>query len=135
MSKRGRFRKLARLRPPALPFVSFSVSERLKRALATFVDHSPPTPIVWFRDRPTLACIYVEEKPPLIEVHEILNIRELPVWVFDHILLHELIHLIVRPRRVDGRMRSHPPEFWELEEKSSPLRKGRDGMAVRLIPV
>ena len=35
-------------------------------------------------------------------------------------LKHELLHLIVKPRFIDGKEKSHPPEFWEREKLISP---------------
>ena len=45
-----------------------------------------------------------------------------PRRVIAFILCHELIHLLVPPRDVDGKRKSHPPEFWEAERKRSPDR-------------
>lgn len=105
-----------------MPLVSFSVVERLEYALTIVGEDPLRQPLLWFRDRPTLACCHVCEQPPLIEVHEILNTRALPVWVFDHVVLHELIHLIVPSRLVEGKKTAHPPEFWDLEKRFSPKR-------------
>ncbi len=34
------------------------------------------------------------------------RVRDLPEWVADYVLLHELVHLVVPG--------GHPPEFWQL---------------------
>lgn len=34
------------------------------------------------------------------------HVRDLPEWVVDYVLLHELVHLVVPG--------GHPPEFWEV---------------------
>ncbi|RYI98849.1 MAG: M48 family peptidase, partial [Actinomycetales bacterium] len=34
------------------------------------------------------------------------RVRDLPEWVADYVLLHELVHLVVPG--------GHPPEFWEV---------------------
>ena len=34
------------------------------------------------------------------------HVRDLPGWVADYVLLHELVHLVVPG--------GHPPEFWEV---------------------
>ena len=34
------------------------------------------------------------------------HVRDLPEWVADYVLLHELVHLVVPG--------GHPPEFWEV---------------------
>ena len=40
----------------------------------------------------------------------------------EHILKHELLHILIRPRQIDGRMAVHPPEFWAEEKRISPSR-------------
>ena len=120
MSKPSSVLRRRATKAPVLPLVSFDIAARVHAALTSLSEHRLPKPIVWFRDRNTLASIYVSELPPLIEIHEILNISALPVWVFDHILLHEFTHLLVPPREVDGKLKFHPPEFWELERCVSP---------------
>jgi hypothetical protein len=35
---------------------------------------------------------------------------------------HELLHLRIQPREVDGRWRQHPPEFWAAEQELAPER-------------
>ena len=35
---------------------------------------------------------------------------------------HELLHLVIPPREVEGTTRMHPPEFWEAEHTVCPER-------------
>lgn len=67
--------------------------------------------------RPTLAAIWTESAPQRIELHPLFNVEWLPEQVMWHVLVHEHIHRIVPPREIDGKKKSHPPEFWELERK------------------
>jgi hypothetical protein len=45
---------------------------------------------------------------------------EIPAPVFQHIFIHEIIHLLVPPREIKGKLKAHLPEFWELEKRLSP---------------
>ena len=106
--------------PPVLPFVAFNIARRIDCALELLAEFIIPRPVLYFRDQQTLACIATAERQPVIEVHDIINIAELPLVAFDHILIHELLHLVVPPREIEGKMKSHPPEFWKLERRFSP---------------
>jgi hypothetical protein len=55
-----------------------------------------------------------------IFIHDLLNRTETPEAVFRHIIVHELIHLVVPGREVKGKLKEHPPEFWEAERRLSP---------------
>ncbi|MEI6518834.1 MAG: hypothetical protein WCO98_02135 [bacterium] len=78
---------------------------------------------VVFADCGSLACICKsDEGYATIFFHSILNNADTPVQVFEHIVIHELIHIRVPSREVDGKMKSHPPEFWEEEKIFSPER-------------
>jgi hypothetical protein len=58
-------------------------------------------------------------------VHALLNNPAVPVEVFDLICRHELLHMVIPGREVNGKMTHHPPEFFEKERASTP---GRDAV-------
>jgi hypothetical protein len=92
-------------------------------------------PEVVFINGAFLGCISYDTQtaPSLICLHEMLNSPDVPHQVFRHILIHELIHLIVAAREIDGKMTSHLLEFWELEKDFSPDRRG--GVALAHEPI
>jgi hypothetical protein len=51
-----------------------------------------------------------------------LNTPETPLAVFLHILTHEMLHLVIPARRIRGKDKRHPPEFFEREEVLAPER-------------
>ena len=54
------------------------------------------------------------------------HVRELPQWVADYVLLHELVHLVVPG--------GHPPEFWEVLDRYPRAERARgflEGVAHR----
>lgn len=55
-----------------------------------------------------------------INVHQILNWPTLPKIVIEYIFHHELLHLIVPKREIDGVLKSHPPEFLDLQKTTFP---------------
>jgi hypothetical protein len=95
------------------------MADALRQELFPTVSISPE---VIFVNGSFLGCIsYGISKPgSLICLHEILNGSDVPERVFRHILTHELIHLVVAPRELDGKITTHPPEFWQLEHDLCP---------------
>ena len=74
---------------------------------------------IFCRDK-TLAFIRPKDSPIRIQISTLLNTPKTPRQVIEHIILHELLHLIVPSREIDGKMVSHPPEFFEREAVLSP---------------
>jgi hypothetical protein len=99
-----------------LPFFSFDIYELLEKAKSVYPVLSDRRVALSIAPQPSLACITTETDIAHISLHAILNRADLPIEVMSFILGHELIHLIIKPRMVDGVMRSHPPEFFELEQ-------------------
>jgi hypothetical protein len=110
---------------PLLVFTAVDVvgmANDLRQELFPTVSVSPE---VIFVNGPFLGCISYGLSTPdsLICLHEILNNADVPDRVFQHILIHELIHLFVAPREIAGKITSHPPEFWQFERDLSPERQ------------
>lgn len=55
-----------------------------------------------------------------VYLHQILNHPDTPIEVATMICKHELLHLEIPAREVDGKITQHPPEFWEKEKAISP---------------
>lgn len=108
--------------PPELPVFGDQLDRSLARARARLPAVAPGEVQVWIRRQPTLACVFRQSRPVAIHLHSVLNHHQTPPEVLEFILLHELIHLAVPLREVDGKLTSHPPEFWELERRIAPER-------------
>ena len=118
-----RFQIQAR-KTPLLVFTAADVvgmADALRQELFPAVSISPE---VIFANGSFLGCIShgISKQGSLICLHEILNGPDVPEQVFRHILTHELIHLVVAPRELDGKITTHPPEFWRLEHDLCPER-------------
>lgn len=50
--------------------------------------------------------------------------------VIEHVLRHELLHLKIRLREIDGKLVHHPPEFWEAEQALVPWKEASWGWMV-----
>ena len=113
-------------RSPHLAFTLPNVQALLEQIRVTRFPTISDRLEVFFIDGPFVACIYHSSHSPLsggtIFLHDILNRPEVSPAVFEYILTHELIHLIVRGREVEGKMTTHPPEFWEMERELVPNR-------------
>ena len=60
------------------------------------------------------------EKRAAIFIHALLNSNSTPIQVCYNIVVHELIHLIIPKRNINGELVMHPDEFWECERKLTP---------------
>lgn len=116
-------RRLAEaLSKPSLPFLGFSITELFAGIRAEWFPEISLPVHVFFVHRGPLACIVAEDARATIYIHQILNHSETPVEVMRHILKHELLHLRIRHREIDGKQTYHPPEFWEAERAISQER-------------
>jgi hypothetical protein len=72
----------------------------------------------------TLACIYLQPDRlgGDICLHSLFNRPDVPQPVIEHVLRHELLHLIIPPREIDGKLVIHTPEFHEEEEALVPWK-------------
>jgi hypothetical protein len=107
---------------PEFPLFSFDVASLLDELLVEVgvADLGPVT--LTMRSEETLAFIRPRAggRGGDIHVHSLLNRPDTPRPVIEHVLRHELIHLLVPPREVDGKRTTHPPEFWEHERRLVP---------------
>ena len=104
---------------PEIPFFSFDIYSVLKRSQERLPSLAEKSVSVWIMNQPTLACIE-NGKSASISLHAILNHPQTPELVIDYILTHELLHLIVGPRKIDGILKQHPPEFYDAERRTFP---------------
>jgi len=120
------WKRLAKARnQPCLPQTSFDLQEELEKAR---VQHFPSLSVgaaCCFVDYGHLACICSDQegKASTVFVHQILNHPDTPTEVAALICKHELLHLEIAPREIDGKNTDHPPEFWDREKAICPERK------------
>lgn len=72
-----------------------------------------------------LACIYCQpgRLGGDICLHSLFNRPDVPQPVIEHVLRHELLHLKIPPREINGKRVIHPPEFWEEERILVPWKE------------
>lgn len=77
----------------------------------------------------TLACIYCQPGRLGGDIcfHSLFNLPDVPQPVIEHVLRHELLHLKIPPREIDGKLIIHPPEFREAEQALVPWRSASWG--------
>jgi hypothetical protein len=118
-----RFQPLLFQPVPSLP--RFAFSEVLEEVRATFFPEIEQEVELRIAAETALASIrthFMGRDRHLVVVHPALNHTGTPYEVVRFILKHELIHVVRRPRTVDGWYEPHPPEFWELEFEIAPER-------------
>jgi hypothetical protein len=118
---------------PELSLLKFQLNGLVAEARRDFPTLACRRIEVWLQTQSTLACIVDEGESACIRLHSVLNHPETPRRVIAFILCHELIHLLVPPRDVDGKRKSHPPEFWETEHRLSPDRASAWGWLILVL--
>ena len=108
---------------PCLWFTPFPVVELLRDTRRKFFGNVHHEVEVYAVNRGPLACICYNDESATIYVHQVLNHSNTPRIVFDLVCKHELLHIRIPPREVEGKERMHPPEFWEAEKELCPGRK------------
>lgn len=106
---------------PELSLLRFDVRNVLERVKSEFSALSAKRVEVWIHCQPALACIAHEDGHACITLHSVLNHPQTSERVIAFILQHELLHLLIPPREVDGQWKSHPPEFWDAERVRIPM--------------
>lgn len=117
-------KKLAEaLRQPSIPLLSFSITEMLGDIRTDFFSELEHDIRIHFVTRGPLACIDAKENAATIYIHQLLNHIDTPPEVFSLILKHQLLHLWVPPTSINGKLKQHPPEFWDAEKTICPERR------------
>ena len=102
-------------RQPELPLFGFPLPALLSEVRRKFPSLASRRVEIQLHVQPTLATICPDGDSAVIRLHAVLNHPQTPPQVIAFILRHELLHLLVRPRMVDGKRTSHPPEFRKAE--------------------
>lgn len=105
-----------------LPFVSCDLRAVLDQVRRDRVPAPQGKISILFVVQEPLACIQHDQTTAEILLHNLLNTSETPTAVFRHILTHEMLHLVIPGRSIDGKHTSHPPEFFEQEIALAPER-------------
>lgn len=114
--------KFSKFGESELPLFSFDLRELLAREQVK-VPALPPLQLeIWIQNQPTLACIQSDSTKAAIRLHSVLNHADTPESVIAFILCHELLHLVIPPEKLNGRLITHPPSFREGEIRLSPNR-------------
>jgi len=96
-----------------IPVLSFDVNSLLSEIRADLFPELTGD-IHWLfceMEAPACVNVYDDGKAPLIRFHSLLNHPETPELIMRSFFIHELLHLRVRPREIDGKQVTHPPEF------------------------
>ena len=118
---------LSRKKPigyPEISFLSFDVLALLAKLQQEMGLDSVGPVSFSLQTMETLACIRWEHGKPGGDVffHSLFNRPDVPQPVIEHVLRHELLHLKIPAREIDGKLLHHPPEFWEAEQALVPWK-------------
>jgi hypothetical protein len=102
---------------PELPIFNFSLPTLLEQVRGDFPGMASKRVTVWLRIQPALATVRLDGDEVVINLHAVLNHAQTPEQVIGFILRHELLHMTIPKREVEGHVTSHPPEFWDVERK------------------
>lgn len=106
---------------PFLPYTSCDLRAVLDRVRCERVPKPSGQIPVLFIAQDSLACLRHHEAAEIL-LHRLLNTPETPVAVFLHIFTHEMLHLVIPSRLIEGKDTRHPPEFLEQEMALAPER-------------
>jgi hypothetical protein len=106
--------------PSELSFLPFDPWLLLQRVQGDFPKLVSKRIDLSLQTHPTLACIRQAGQSALILIHSVLNHPETPEKLIDFVFRHELLHIEIPPREVDGHWTSHPPEFWDALRALAP---------------
>ncbi len=106
--------------PPELCFLPFDPWLLLQRVQGDFPKLVSKRIDLSLQSHPTLACIRDTGQSALILIHSVLNHPDTPEKLIEFIFRHELLHIEIPPREVDGHWTSHPPEFWDALRALAP---------------
>jgi len=126
---------LSRKKPigyPEISFLSFDVLALLAKLQQEMGLDSVGPVTFSLQTMQTLACIRWEQGKPGADIffHSLFNRADVPQPVIEHVLRHELLHLKIPAREIDGKLVHHPPEFWEAEEALVPWKSASWGWMV-----
>ena len=107
---------------PEISFLSFDIQGLLRNIQSKMKFNSIGPVSITLQTMETLACIRHSkgDSGGDIYLHSLFNRPEVPQPVIEHILCHELLHLRIPAREVQGKLTHHPPEFWEAEKDLVP---------------
>mgnify|MGYP001302722500 FL=1 len=107
---------------PEFSFLSFDPFHLLNRMRFDFPKTESKRIYVYVQSQPALASVRYNDQSADIHVHSVLNHPHTPKEVMMFIFRHELLHLEIPSRVVEGKSTSHPPEFWDAERSLCPER-------------
>jgi len=120
-----RTRSRRKVRHPELSLLPYSLDDLLHKVRNRhFRDLDRPIHC-WFSFEESLAFIQhsLAGGPAHIHFHSLLNHPGTPSEVLEFILTHEMLHLQIPGREIDGRWVDHPPEFWNRESELVPRKR------------
>ena len=117
---------------PEISFLSFDVLALLAKLQQEMGLDSVGPVSFSLQTMETLACIRWEHGKPGGDIffHSLFNRPDVPQPVIEHVLRHELLHLKIPPRQIDGKLVVHPPEFWDQERVLVPWTSASWGWMV-----
>jgi hypothetical protein len=107
---------------PEFSFLSFNPLHLLNCMRFDFPKTGSKRIYVYLQSQSTLASVQDNDQSAVIQVHSVLNHPHTPKEVMMFIFRHELLHLEILPRVIEGKSTSHPPEFWDAERALCPER-------------
>jgi hypothetical protein len=99
-----------------LPFLNFDLSALCQAIISRdFTSLETSVSVSFFKavlsQTESLANVAVGERNAKIRVHEILNRGDTPREIIEFILVHEMLHIVIPRREINGRTVHHPRNF------------------------
>ena len=110
-------------RQPYLPMLRFDIAALQDELLGSIFPFVKVPVRIFFCKNDSLACILKRENKAEIFIHLLLNDKATPRQVLRHILAHEIIHLVLPPRILNGKQVVHHDTFRWYENRVVPNKQ------------
>lgn len=77
----------------------------------------------WSKNKSYARLGYYASERDLLVISKIFDSKKTPLNVIEYMVFHEMLHIAIPTKTINGRRRIHPPEFKNLEQQFPEYKK------------
>ncbi|KAA3611288.1 MAG: hypothetical protein D8M58_15065 [Calditrichaeota bacterium] len=82
----------------------------------SYFDSAVPKPILgWSLNKSTRRLGFYDHSRNLLVISRIFDKKRIPDYVREYLMYHEMLHIVIPVKKINGRRSVHPPHFKEKE--------------------